>query len=223
VAGRVKRVLDLTQVVSSDMVFNPVQPQPQVRLLAIAPRDNWLAESIQMTLHTGTHLDAPAHLWPGQTTMDQIPVADLQGTGVVVDLRYLGRGACIEPAHLEPYADGIQAGSIPLLVTGWGQRRAWTREFLYESPWLTPAAGAWLVERRVRGVGIDHFSVGGTGPENEESHRTLLLGGVWIAEDLLFPAALLERPTWHVFALPLLVQRSSGAPARVIAVEYADD
>src|SRR4051794_38493865 len=124
-AERVARVLDLTQVVSSDMVFNPVQIQPQVRLVAIAPRDNWLAESIEMTLHTGTHLDAPAHLWPGQTTMDQIPVSDLQGTGVVVDLRYLGANARIEPEHLEPYAARIQAGTIPLLVTGWGQRRAW--------------------------------------------------------------------------------------------------
>jgi len=39
------------------------------------------------TLHPATHMDAPIHVIDGGVTLDQIPLENCYGTGVVVDFR----------------------------------------------------------------------------------------------------------------------------------------
>jgi len=78
---------------------------------------------------------------------------------------------------------GPIAGEIVLLATsGWGERRAKTDKWLYRSPFVDPSGARWLVERGVRGVGIDHYSIGGSGALNAETHTILLGSGLWVVE-----------------------------------------
>ena len=84
---------------------------------------------------------------------------------------------------------------------------------------LSIAEGAqFLVKQGVRGVGIDHFSVGGSQePGNAETHTFLLSAGVWILEELCFPAEIfdLEWPQ-TLLSLPLNTPGASGAPCRPV-------
>lgn len=216
---RVKRVLDLTRTMTHNQPNLPIFPAPRIELIAIGPKDGWNMERLTITTHQGTHMDAPWHLnGCGSKTIDEIPAGEFQGEAVVVDLRHKGPRGPIIAADLEPYR--FQQGQIALLVTGWDDRVAWSDEWLYQSPFLAPDGARYLVDRGVRGVAMDHFSIGGTGDDNEKTHRTLLENQVWIAEYLAIPGALFERQTWHMFALPLKLERASGAQARIIAVEY---
>src|SRR5204863_1745381 len=108
--------------------------------------------------------------------------------------RGIAADEAIRPKWLAPRLEGLEAGEIVLLATGWGDRRAKTEEWLYRSPFVDPAGARWLVERGVRAVGIDHYSIGGSGPLNAETHTILLGAGLWVVEELRFPA--------EVFALP---------------------
>ncbi len=103
------------------------------------------------------------------------------------------------------------------IATGWGDRRAKSEEWLYQSPWLHPDAARWLVSRKIRGIGIDHFSIGGLVPENEETHTILLGAGVWISEELRFPPESFElsQPV-KFWALPLNWPGCSGAFCRPV-------
>lgn len=217
----IRRMIDLSQ----DIYHNcPVLPQfapPKIDYLLVGPRDGWNLEQITMNLHTATHMDAPAHLADFRQTLDQIPVERFQGRLVVAALTDKVPGQAVTVEDLIPYKEQLTEESVLFLYTGWGERRSWTKEFIYESPYLSNKAAQFLTERRIRGIGIDHFSIGGTGEENEETHRILLRSGMWIAEGLqLGHPELADGGDWHVMALPIKIRDSSGAPARIVAFQW---
>ena len=170
-----------------------------------------------MTSHTGTHLDAPLHKIAGGASIDAYPLETFAGEQVILDLTHLDAGHPIGPDEL--VAAGAVSGKILLLNTGWGHKRAKTEEWIHRSPYLSPAGAEWVVEHGVKAVGIDHFSIGGTGPDNTPTHEVLLGNGVWVIEELCF------REGWREFAdgatfmaLPLLVPGFSGSPCRAVLV-----
>ena len=99
-------------------------------------------------------------------------------------------------------------------------KRAKTDEWKFHSPYLAPDGAAWLVEHKIRGVGIDHFSIGGTRePGNARTHEILLGAGVWIVEELCLRdgwQTVLSQATFQ--ALPIFARGFSGAPCRAVLV-----
>lgn len=227
----VRRMIDLSQELYHNCPVHPNHEPPSMDFLFNAPKDGWKLERITMNLHTATHMDAPSHLGDFKLNMDQIPVERFQGQLLYIPLgRGAGEGSEVsrgkgpgEPITVEdliPYSDRMDDNTIVFLYTGWGEKRDWSREWIYESPYLSNDAASLLAEKSVRGVGIDHFSVGGTGAENEQTHRILLGANIWVAEGLQLDFPELQEGDWHVFALPVKIRDASGGPARVVAVQY---
>src|SRR5262249_55583757 len=128
-----------------------------------------------------------------------IPLESWCGAAFIANLRGIAADTHITASMLKAKLPGDLADKIVLLCTGWGDKRAKTEEWLRRSPCLSEDGAAFLVEKRIRGVGIDHYSIGGgTEPTNERVHTILLGAGVWVVEELRFPA--------EVFALPQPVQ-----------------
>ena len=193
---------------------------PPVRLPRSAdhPADGWRMEEFHMASHTGTHLDAPLHKIAGGASIDQLPLDTFSGEQTIIDLTHLPASHAIGPADLDGAGD--VSDRILLLNTGWGHKRALTDEWIHRSPYLSPAGAQWMVAQGVRAVGIDHFSIGGTGQDNTLTHEILLGNGVWVIEELCF------RQGWREFAqgasfmaLPLLVPGFSGSPCRAVLVK----
>ncbi len=115
---------------------------------------------------------------------------------------------------------GLRRGEIVLLCTGWGDIRARTETWLRRSPFLDPDGARWLVDRGARGVGIDHYSIGGSrDPVNSETHTILLGAGVWVVEELRFPPEAMAQPQPVTFlALPIHLRDHSGAFCRPVLV-----
>jgi arylformamidase len=216
----VTRMVDLSQEIYHNCPVLPEFTPPRIDYLLVGPRDGWNLEQITMNLHTATHMDAPAHLADFRQTMDVLPVMDFQGPLILAELTHKMPGEPVTVSDLLPYDGQLTRDSIVFLHTGWGAKRSWTKEFIYESPYLSNEAAQYMVDRGIRGIGIDHFSIGGTGPDNEETHRILLRSGMWIAEGLQLDAPELACGVWHVMALPLKIRESSGAPARIVAFQW---
>jgi len=209
---------DLSQPLFDDCPNCHVHPPVRLPRTADHPQDGWRMEEFHMASHTGTHLDAPLHKIAGGASIDILPLETFAGEQTILDLTHLAPGHPIGPADLE--RAGESSGRILLLNTGWGHKRAKTDEWLHRSPYLSPAGAEWIVENGVRAVGIDHFSIGGTGPDNEPTHEILLGSGVWVIEELCF------REGWREFArganfmaLPLLVPGFSGSPCRAVLMK----
>lgn len=214
---RIVSMIDLSQELYHNCPVLPDFEPPKIDYVLVGARDGWTLERITMNLHTGTHMDAPAHLGDYTLTMDRIPVERFQGKAVFIPLSHKQAGEAITAADLEPYRERMDDETVVLLYTGWGEKRGWSKEWVYGSPYVSNEAARLLVDCGIRGVGIDHFSIGGTGEENEETHRILLGAPVWVAEGLQLNDPALAAGNWHVMAMPLKIKDSSGAPARVVA------
>ena len=170
-----------------------------------------------MATHTGSHLDAPLHKIAGGRSIDALPLETFVGPARIADLRGVAAATPITGEMLAARLPGLVAGEIVLLATGWGDRRAKTEEWLHRSPFVDPDGARWLVERGVRGVGIDHYSIGGGGQVNEETHTILLGAGVWVVEELKFPEEVFAlRAPVKFWALPLNWPGCSGAMCRPV-------
>jgi kynurenine formamidase len=211
------RLLDLSQPLFDGAPNCPVHPPVRFQRTADHPQDGWRMEVISMATHTGSHLDAPLHKIAGGKSISDLPLETFVGAARIADVRGLAPDTAIGADLLARALPGLTAGEIVLLATGWGDRRAKTDEWLHHSPSVSPDGARWLVERRVRGVGIDHYSIGGQGAANEETHSILLGNGLWIVEELRFPAEAFHLPAPLKFwALPLNWPNCSGAFCRPV-------
>jgi kynurenine formamidase len=211
------RLIDLSQPLYDNAPNCPVHPPVSFRRTADHPADGWRMEEIAMATHTGSHLDAPLHKIAGGKSIDALPLETFVGPARIADLRGLTADAPITAELLAEKLPGLAAGEIVLLATGWGERRAKSEEWLHHSPYVDPAGARWLVARGVRGVGIDHYSIGGGGAINAETHTILLGAGLWVVEELKFPAEVfaLKAPV-KFWALPLNWPGCSGAMCRPV-------
>ncbi len=183
-------------------------------------------EIVELSTHTGTHCDAPFHYLDGAPTIDQTPLEAYIGRATILDLRGFdrrGRPAshAIERGDLEQSGD-VPAGDVVLLNTGWGQKRANTHEYLTQYPYLAESGAIYLLERDVKGVGIDTVSLGGYGDpvKGAAPHRVLLGAGKFIVEGLSFPDEVMDGVRRLFCAVPVLLRGCGAAWTRAMLWEF---
>ncbi|HZJ42259.1 MAG TPA: cyclase family protein [Pyrinomonadaceae bacterium] len=185
--------------------------------------------------HGGTHLDAPVHFAKGKNSIDQIPLEQLMGPALVIDVTrqcagnadYLVSVSDIE--NWEKQNGKIGTGSIVLLKTGFGKLYPDRKKYLgtdergaeavakLHFPGLDPAAAKWLAQNRsIKAIGLDTASIDRGQSTMFESHRTLFENNIPAFENV---ANLDQLPVkgFTVIALPMKIKGGSGGPLRIIA------
>jgi kynurenine formamidase len=169
---------------------------------------------VALSVHTGTHLDAPFHFFDAGRTVDCVPLEHCVGPALLVDLGGVGAGQEIETRHLAPYRDRLRETGRVVLHTGWW--RQWgTPDYFTEHPRLSGQAAEFLVECGVRLVGVDTPSVD---QPPFPAHLALLGSGVLIVENLTNLSAI-GREIFQLVVLPLRISGRDGSPVRAIAME----
>ncbi|MBY0512683.1 MAG: cyclase family protein [Gemmataceae bacterium] len=214
------RLIDLSQPVYHDSPNCPAHPPVKSEILKDHPESGWRVELLTLASHTGSHVDAPLHKIAGGPSLEDIPLDRWCGDAFVADFRGVAADTQLTAAMLAGKLPGDLADRIVLLATGWGDKRAKTDEWLRHSPCLAVDGAEWLVEKRIRGVGIDHYSIGGgTEPTNERVHTVLLGSGVWVVEELRFPAEVFALPQpVRYMGLPVNFRGHTGAFCRPVLV-----
>jgi kynurenine formamidase len=216
----VKRVIDLTQRIYPNNPANPLLPPVEISVTANHAADGHQMERFVTHTHDGTHIDGTGHMWEGGEPLHVMPVEGFIGPGAVFDMRHKSAREAITAQDLSGANVDVGRGSIALLVTGWAERLGYTKEWVFESPWLRADGAEWLIDRGIASVGIDHISVSGMEEEEDyKTHQTLARAGKWVLEGLVFPPEILEPVPWLIAALPMALQDTAGAPARAVAIE----
>jgi kynurenine formamidase len=221
---RSDRMWDLSQPVAHDGPCWPEQTPPIIRHAERRAVSGFNVETIEMTDHTGTHVDAPFHFDDDGATIDQIPLETFAGPALFVDLREAVEPETeIGPDQLRPCLDRLREGDFAILVTGWGDRRGVTEEFLKRFPYLGGDGARLLLDHGAAGVGIDALSIGGWGgPEvGVPAHAALLGAGRPVFEELHVPDELAGRRAF-LTAFPILLAGCGGAPVRAVAWEIEE-
>lgn len=186
--------------------------------------------------HGGTHIDAPIHFFQNRKSVDQIPLEQLIGEAVVVDVTEAcrtNRDYLIGVDDLRRWEDAHQRQLVDVIVllrTGfdghWPDRQQYlgTTQLGPEAvaqlrfPGLDPVAARWLVEHRsIKAIGIDTASIDYGQSQQFKSHVLLCENSVPVFENL---AHLDGLPTsgFAVVALPMKIAGGSGGPLRIVAL-----
>ena len=183
--------------------------------------------------HGGTHIDAPVHFAEGRKSVDQLPLDQLVGPAVVIDVKAqadTNRDYQVVVADFERWETKhgrLPDGCIVLLNTGsshlWPDKKTYmgTDERGPDAvaklhfPGLHPDAARWLVDNRsIKAIGLDTPSIDYGQSTLFESHRTLFDRNVPALENV---ANIDEVPVTGatIFVFPMKLQGGSGGPARI--------
>jgi kynurenine formamidase len=127
----------------------------------------WAVEYVELSTHSGTHLDAPWHYHPTMDggkkalSIDEIPLEWCMGDGVVLDFREFQDGYKVTPEDikegLKKIGYTLKQWNIVLIMTGadmfWG-----TPEYLVRGCGMGREATLWLLDQGIRVVGTDAWS-----------------------------------------------------------------
>jgi kynurenine formamidase len=142
-------------------MYTPIFPgyeEIKLERLTYHAKHGVMTHKITTIFHTSTHVNAPIHLLPGQAAVGDLPLDNFFGTGVVLSVPK-GKWDLIEPADLERATPAVEADDIVLINTGWHHRYSDSKEYFGYAPGLSPRAAQWLIDRRVKLVGVDTATV----------------------------------------------------------------
>jgi arylformamidase len=170
--------------------------------------------SISMSVHNGTHADAPFHFDDTAVTIERAPLDTYFGMAAVVDLSGKAFGQenrLIRIDDLQPAEAEIgQAGRLLVNTGGWRDSAVFP-EWI---PVIAPDVAEWLAKQKVKLFGLDLPSVDPIDAKVLGNHHALARHGIWIIESLDLsgtPAGL-----YQMAAFPLKIGGSDGSPVRAV-------
>lgn len=204
---------DVSYPITETMVGWLGQPRVALeRLSSIAEGQNANVSALRLSLHTGTHMDAPLHFLEDGPDITAAPYSVMFGPVRVAQIA----GRAVDREGVLAY----EARSAPLE----GGERIFFRTTNSERSWLdapfdetyvavAPEAAAYLAAKKLATVGVDYLSVAPF-TNTTDTHRLLLGAGVWIIEGLDLRAV--AEGHYEMVALPLKIAGGDASPVRVL-------
>jgi len=209
------RVVDLSHQITADMPIYPGDPLPCLDVASTLDGAGYVTRRIAFGSHTGTHMDAPAHMIAGGRTLDAYPIGHFIGSAAALDLTaYVG--PTIELVALLPHRSVIVGSDFLLLSTGW--HRHWGEDrYFADYPVLSVDAALWLAGLGLRGIGVDTCSVDAAASAVHAVHHAFLSRDMVIIENLTNLDAVSDADLTFA-AFPLRIDRADGSPVRAVAM-----
>lgn len=203
------RIIDVSQTLKPGIATWPGDtPFENFWVMRMDRGDSCNVGSVTMSLHTGTHADAPLHfLLEGATPVD-VSLEPYVGPATVVD----ARGATsIGPEHVLPINRSVRR---ILFHTDSARPDRWNDNFAY----FTTEAARLLVERNVLLAGIDTPSVDRFDSKTLDSHKIFASANVALLENLMLDGV--APGEYELIALPLKLSGMDASPVRAILRTY---
>jgi arylformamidase len=184
----------------------------------------WRASSVDMVLHTGSHVDFSAHVVDGGETAADVALDRICGDAMVLDLHELGADQPITVDHVEAKGTDVRQGDIVLVRTDWTERM-WGNfpDYYLHSPYCEPEAARWLVDRGARAIGFDCFSeycarLPSFTSEDFVVHKVILEAGAILMQQMTNLSRLPIGQRFSFLAGCIKMTGAEGSPARFIAL-----
>lgn len=218
------RIVDLSVPIGED-TLSPPSVGIQLELTSYHRGPGfWQASKIEMLLHTGSHVDFTKHVQENGETAVDVPLERVFGEAIVVDLSFAAPNHEISVSDMEQYAPEINSGDIVLVRTDWTEKQ-WGNfpTYYMESPYCSPEAAQWLIDRGVKAVGFDCFSeycarLPDFTSEDFIIHKVILENGSILMQQLTNFSLLPIGRRFQFFAPFIKIRGAEGSPARFFAL-----
>ncbi len=207
------QIYDITLTIENGMPVWPGDTEVSLeRVAEIGKESDSNISQICMSVHTGTHVDAPIHFLPKGTGVDQLPLKLLTGRVYVLEML---------KANLIT-AEALKKADIPprtrRLIIKTRNSQFWSSKnkvFQTEFVGISPDGAQFLVDHGVKLIGMDYLSVAPY-KQGQIPHEIFLKAGVVLVEGLNLSKV--SQGRYSLFCLPLKILNSDGAPARAILI-----
>lgn len=198
-------IYDVSMSIHESMTVykNKQEKKPGFRHLSTHETSSSHETIIEMSLHTGTHIDYPLHMIKdGQVSNETIPEG-LIGPAKVYE--------CKEDVIDEAFIDAcdIKKGDVVLFKT----RNSFQEAFDFDFVYVSESAAKRLSEIGVLGVGLDALGIE-RAQENHPTHKILLGQNIFILEGLRLKNV--QPKTYDMICLPLKIRGVEALPVRCL-------
>lgn len=211
-------VIDLsTPLISLKTPVYPGTPQP-IRSAFLTFEESGFSSNLwTLEEHTGTHVDAPAHVVPKGKSIDRISLSSYVSRGIVLDFsshrsKSIGDHDILKRLGRKGMGAQLGRGWVVLFYTGYTRKfgtPAWMR-----APGLNRKACEFLGNVGVKAIGFDAAS-----PDHSPfpAHKLLLRQGIALYENLANLEKVLHKKFIFVGA-PLPLVGGTASPVRAFAL-----
>ena len=208
------KIIDISTPLSERMPVWPETPHPRFTLIS-SMRDGDCANDtkVEMSIHSGAHIDAPSHFLAGGKSIDKIPLETFIGPVFVAYLPKVKKISSRELMKLK-----IPNGITRVLFKT-SNSSLWKKPHVFRKDYvgLTEDAARWIAERHLKLVGVDYLSVADFS-ETAPVHKVLLKRGIALLEGLDLREA--REGVYQLIALPLFIPNAEAAPTRAVLLPH---
>ena len=197
-------IIDISAKIEEGMTIYPGNPGVAIRT---GRRNNVTLSRLEMGSHTGTHMDAPRHVYQKGRKASQVNLNSAYGKCIVLDMSKV-KGHI---SRKDLIGKGLHAGDIVLFKTRnrYTGRGAFRKDYVY----ISKDAAEYLHGLGVKAVGIDCLSIEGYG-KSMDAHRIILKNAA-VFEGLCLGGVAPGRYTF--IGLPLKID-AEASPVRAVLI-----
>jgi arylformamidase len=202
------KIIDISLPIAEGMILYPFNPLVELE----GPNgDTSFLTKITLGSHTGTHLDAPRHVFPDGKGVETLGLSALVGPCRVIDLSEVDGGITtqdLEKQHVKPHERILVKTKNSHI--GFEQFRP---DFIF----LEGSAAEYLGSLPITLFGIDYISVKEYESSDDRAHTALLSQDIPIIEGINLDSV--KPDNYFLVALPLRFGEIDGSPLRAILLQ----
>ena len=201
------KFIDLSYEIYNSMPVYPGDIEVELENDKKIVKDGYCNHNLSMGMHTGTHLDLPAHMLEDVRNVADISLEDLSGQAKIIYA-----AGQTEINLKSEYKDIIEKNDIILIYTGF-EKEYGSEEYYKNHPVISEELADFLIEKEIKLLGFDMPS-----PDHSpfKIHDKLFANDIFILENLCNLEKLLGLSSFKLLVFPLKI-RAEAAPVRVAA------
>ncbi len=224
-----KKIIDMTLELSDNFSTIP-SVWPRVKILDFIPHGSlltasrfkepckgWEAKILYLVDHSGTHVDAPCHFYKGRPSIAKTPLESLMGKAVYIDVSFKKPDQAVSPEHMQKglrdHRLALNKGDIAIIRCWKGKRE--DKAFMH-CKGLSGEAASWLIDRKIKCVGVDLNSIDDMSDWARPAHMKFLDNNIPVLENLINMDRIPKR--FVFIAFPLRIEGATGSPVRAVAL-----
>jgi len=209
-----KKMIDISVEISPSLVVWPGDPKPRItKVSEMSKGSRYNLMKLSMSLHNGSHIDAPFHYLEEGNDVGQIPLDVLVGECYVLEvppkIEIIDK-AVLEQAEIPDKVERLLLKTKNSIF--WEEKQ---QKFHKNYCGLTKDGAQFLLKLKCKLVGIDYLSISSL-VDLDGPHIALLREKVVILESINLSKI---RQGWYsMYCLPLKIKDVEAAPVRVILI-----
>lgn len=154
------KLYDLTQNIGVSTPPWPTYEPLEMKYFKRLSTERVNGQIIKTSNHIGTHLDGERHFWTAGRDMASVPLEDLFGEGVIVDLSDAVGDYDLYTSEMIEERVEVKENDILIINTGyhkygWDQPEADEERYFMKHPGPNYEFAEWAMEKKLKWIGVD--------------------------------------------------------------------